>query len=235
MSAGNSRWPEALAEASDRREQEHGAGWASRSLDALVCELAEAVADVGARVTLAAQVIDLEDLTPGDRDRIRAKLAIVLNAQAEAHEALHDAHRIANLDGKPPARSAIGQAVNVIETHLPADGRWYAASAIVQAGVAASVTARTMQRAKASLGIEHRRSPAFHAPTEWRWPRNATAALATNRCVCNRPTVDGDEDHCVKCGRAITRPRRLPLATTSRDTTTSRLSVPSVSNASAQR
>ena len=61
-------------------------------------------------------------------------------------------------------------AVEIIEAMLPADGQWHAAKPIHEACAGEQLDERTVQRAKQRLRLDHRRTTAFPAAIEWRWP-----------------------------------------------------------------
>lgn len=79
---------------------------------------------------------------------------------------------------KPKLReSKIAQAESLIQRLLPADGEWHESRPIIEAGVAAGTTERTLRRAKDTLLIEDKRGATFPARVLWRWrPEPATTA-----------------------------------------------------------
>lgn len=104
--------------------------------------------------------------------------------------------------GKPAAHSKVGEAEDIIEALLPRDGEWHAAKPIFDAGEVDEIDKRTMQRAKLRLDVEHRRSPAFQAPVEWRWPLATTdtprvTAVASVASVASAATdrLSTDDTH----------------------------------------
>lgn len=66
--------------------------------------------------------------------------------------------------------SRVAEAGDIIETMLPRDGAWHPAKPIIEACRVNEIEERTAQRAKARLGLEHRRTQSFPAAVEWRWP-----------------------------------------------------------------
>lgn len=66
--------------------------------------------------------------------------------------------------------SKVAEACEMIEALLPRDGDWHLAKPIYEACSEDGVDQRTVQRAKARLKIEHRRSASFKAAAEWCWP-----------------------------------------------------------------
>jgi hypothetical protein len=69
----------------------YGDGWAARGVEALVGELLEESADLGAWAALADQALDAEQLSPGERQRMAAVLALVAAHGAQAHALLSGA------------------------------------------------------------------------------------------------------------------------------------------------
>jgi hypothetical protein len=101
---------------------------------------------------------------------------------------------------RPASNSKIGEAVEIVEALLPRDRAWHLAKPIFEAAGADGIEDRTVQRAKQRLGIEHRRSAAFQAPVEWRWPtRDAlrtpvhTVATVATEVVCTHDTHDTND------------------------------------------
>src|SRR6185437_1713527 len=70
--------------------------------------------------------------------------------------------------------SKVAEAAEIIEALLPKDGDWHPAAPIYEACEADEIEKRTVQRAKKRLGLEQRRAATFQAPSEWRWPADAT-------------------------------------------------------------
>jgi hypothetical protein len=80
---------------------------------------------------------------------------------------------VEDLIGNPSAESEhskIADACEVIGALLPRDGAWHPAKRIKEACAEDDMDDRTVKRAKARLGLEHRRTQTFPAATEWRWP-----------------------------------------------------------------
>jgi hypothetical protein len=97
-----------------------------------------------------------------------------------------------DLVGNPTAEiehSKITDACEIIETLLPRDGNWHPAKAIKDACAEDGVDERTVQRAKARLGLEHRRTTTFPAATEWRWPASRDTVASSVLSVATVPTV----------------------------------------------
>lgn len=89
--------------------------------------------------------------------------------------------------------SKVGDAAEIIEALLPRDGEWHLAKPIQEACVENGIDDRTVRRAKNRLHIEHRRTSAFQAPVEWRWPATAdTVRTLKNDVRCVRSVQSGN-------------------------------------------
>jgi hypothetical protein len=66
--------------------------------------------------------------------------------------------------------SKVADAAEIIAALLPRDDQWHPTKPIFEACKGEEIGKRTVQRAKALLGVEHRRAQTFPASSEWRWP-----------------------------------------------------------------
>lgn len=78
--------------------------WASRGLPALVAELAEEAADIGAWGALADQALELEDLEPSAREAMGGRLRAAVEHGAHARRALIEAGLLARRERVAPCR-----------------------------------------------------------------------------------------------------------------------------------
>jgi hypothetical protein len=85
--------------------------------------------------------------------------------------------------------SKVADACEIIEALLPRDGAWHPAKEIKDACAQDGVDERTVQRAKARLDLEHRRTTTFPAATEWRWPHTRDADATSGGTVATVATV----------------------------------------------
>ena len=74
-----------------------------------------------------------------------------------------------DLVGETESYSKAREARDFLAEHLPNDGEWHVARPLLQAAKARGLDERTIQRAKKSLGISHRREDKFKAASEWKW------------------------------------------------------------------
>jgi len=94
--------------------------------------------------------------------------------------------------------SKVADAAEIIEALLPKDNAWHPAKPMFKAGNEEDIDERTMNRAKARLGLEHRRTQTFPAATEWRWPATQDTHRTRDPAVRTVPTV-----------RSVNSPNRL--------------------------
>jgi Holliday junction resolvase RusA-like endonuclease len=85
---GHDAFAEHAAARLEAGEVTHGDSWVRRGAGALLGELLEEAADLGAWGALTVQAPDLEDWPAADRDRIVALLELAAASGARAHEAL---------------------------------------------------------------------------------------------------------------------------------------------------
>ncbi|HEY4896452.1 MAG TPA: AAA family ATPase [Solirubrobacteraceae bacterium] len=90
---------------------------------------------------------------------------------------------------KSTEHSKVAEAAEIIEALLPKDGAWHPAADIYQACETEDIEKRTVQRAMKRLALEHRRASTFQAPSEWRWPTDATPHTSCNSAVASVASV----------------------------------------------
>jgi hypothetical protein len=92
-------------------------------------------------------------------------------------------------NGGDTEHSKVADACEIIEALLPRDGVWHPAKQVKDACAEDGLDDRTVKRAKARLGLEHRRTQTFPAATEWRWPSTGDAHGSSDLTVPCVPTV----------------------------------------------
>jgi hypothetical protein len=92
-------------------------------------------------------------------------------------------------DAATSEHSQVADACEIIEALLPHDGAWHPAKPIKDACSDEGIEERTAKRAKARLGLEHRRTETFPASTEWRWPAAQDTVGTSAPAVPTVPTV----------------------------------------------